>query len=126
MKKARNRLPDYLREMHQAITWIQEMTENMSKDEFMSNIMAQLAISKCIDILGEKANRIQEDYSSFTKHHPEIPWDSMYGIRNRSSHDYFSLDLNIIWNVTQKSIPDLAKNLPKIDNDPDIDSDLSP
>ena len=58
--------------------------------------------------IGEAAARIAIDHKEFAAAHPEIPWAQMRGMRNRMAHGYFDIDLNIVWQTVQSSLPELA------------------
>ena len=45
----------------------------------------------------------------FKTKHPDILWAQIAGLRNRIVHDYFGLDLEIIWQILQSSLPDLKE-----------------
>jgi len=47
----------------------------------------------------------------FAAQHPEIPWKQMRGMRNRMAHGYFEIDLEIVWDTIQTSLPDLECQL---------------
>jgi len=70
--------------------------------EFQRNRMAQLAILKTIEIVGEAASGISTDT---TKAHPEIPWSGIIGMRNRLVHGYFSINLERVWETARQDIP---------------------
>jgi uncharacterized protein with HEPN domain len=44
----------------------------------------------------------------------DIPWEEMYRLRNKASHEYFGLDYEIIWDITTQYLPDDQKNLEKV------------
>ncbi len=50
----------------------------------------------------------------FKLQHGGIPWDQIAGLRNRIVHDYFGLDLEIVWQVLQTSLPELRQHLRNI------------
>jgi len=46
--------------------------------------------------------------------HNEVPWKDIIGSRDRIIHQYFGINLEIIWNIIKKDIPKLKVNLDKI------------
>ena len=54
--------------------------------------------------LGELC-RVVDD--AFALAHPEIPWQEMYGLRNRIVHDYEGVNLRLVWEIISEDIPDL-------------------
>lgn len=61
--------------------------------------------------IGEAASRIVTEHKSFATTHPEIPWAQMRGMRNRMAHGYFDIDLSIVWDTVQSSLPELERQL---------------
>lgn len=51
------------------------------------------------------------EYSEFADAHPDIPWRQMRGMRNRMAHGYFDVNLEIVWETVQKSLPELESQL---------------
>ena len=85
---------------------IRSYVEGVRMDEFLSNIQLQDSVIRRIEIIGEASGRISPQ---FREAHPEIPWQAMRGMRNRMIHGYDDIDLYIVWNTTQESIPALLE-----------------
>ncbi len=62
-----------------------------------------------------------ESYALFTQAHPEVPWRSMRGMRNRMAHGYFDIDLNVVWETAQEWLPVLLQQLPAVRQDAEDD-----
>jgi uncharacterized protein with HEPN domain len=99
-----------LKHIKQAIFEIQCFVANRSKTDLATERMLSLALVKLIEIIGEAANHISEPKQN---QYPEIPWRKMVGMRNRLSHAYFEVDLEIVWQVVSKDLPEI---LPMIEN----------
>jgi len=91
-----------------AIDRIQRYTAGMSQREFERDDKCCDAVVRNIEIVGEAANRLSEDFKS---QHPDIEWGKIVGLRNRIVHGYFGIDLSIIWQVVQSNLPDLKRRL---------------
>ena len=63
-----------------------------------------LALVKNIEIVGEAANKITE---STRRRLPELPWEQIVGMRHRLVHDYFDINLDIVWKTAQEELPEL-------------------
>ena len=75
-----------------------------SKDKFADSTTYQNAISMCILQIGELTGRLTDDFKTANA---EIPWHKIRGMRNYVAHEYGSIDLDIVWYVSTRSIPEL-------------------
>jgi uncharacterized protein with HEPN domain len=117
-----NRLADYIDHIQQAAADVCSFVEGLAKDDFLSDKRTQQAVIMSIIIIGEAATKVTESYAGFTVAHPEVPWRSMRGMRNRMAHGYFDIDLNVVWTTAQEWLPELLKQLPTVRQDADNDS----
>jgi uncharacterized protein with HEPN domain len=111
MNKDELRAPDYLAHILQAIERITTYTEDIDVVGFLNNELIQDAVIRNIEIIGEAAHNVDTVYPSFANEHPNVPWQDMYWMRNRVSHGYFSVDLEIVWKTIQRDIPELAQQV---------------
>ncbi|MFA6243750.1 MAG: DUF86 domain-containing protein [Candidatus Hydrogenedentales bacterium] len=85
--------------------------EGLDRTDLDSNRQLQLSLVRCVEIVGEAAARLSDDFRS---KHPEIPWSDIIGMRNRLVHAYFDIDLNLVWQTVRVELPqlsDLLENL---------------
>jgi uncharacterized protein with HEPN domain len=92
----------FLRHMLDAIDRVVEAIERVKVEEFNRDWMIQDAIIHELQILGEAAGRVSRD---FTDRHPEVPWQKVTGLRHKIVHDYFALDLKIVWDTARLDVP---------------------
>ncbi len=83
----------------------------MSREEFLADRRTQQAVTMSLLIIGEAAAKMVERHAEFVEKHPEIPWRSMRGMRNRIVHGYFDIDLDLVWETVQTALPDLLERL---------------
>jgi uncharacterized protein with HEPN domain len=114
-----NRLPDYLDHIRQAAADVHGFVEGLSKDDFLTDKRTQQAVIMSLVIIGEAATKVMEGYAAFTQAHPEVPWRSMRGMRNRMAHGYFDIDLNVVWETAQEWLPELLRQLAAVRQDSD-------
>ncbi len=84
---------------------------NMSFEEFEKDHRTNLAISRCIEIIGEAAGHIKPEQR---KKLNDIPWDNVIGTRIIIAHAYMRIDLNIIYQIVKNDLSDLIKQIDKI------------
>lgn len=70
-------------------------------------------------IIGEAASKIISEYPDFVELTPDIPWREMRGIRNRMTHGYFELNMDIIWDTVTTHLNELIRKISGIKNSPD-------
>jgi uncharacterized protein with HEPN domain len=87
---------------------IRAFTEGVTLDRFLRDELMQHGIMRLIEILGEAARHISED---FRANHPEVPWRQIIGMRNRMVHEYFRVIPAKVWDVVEQEIPALISLL---------------
>jgi len=78
-----------LEDMLQSALKIERYTKNFDYSEFLKDDKTIDAVIRNFEIIGEAANRIDED---FRINNPNIEWNRIRGFRNRIIHDYFGID----------------------------------
>ena len=101
------RVADYLGHILQAIERIHRYTLAMDESTFLNNDMVQDAVIRNIEIVGEAAGNVLRFAATFAAAHTEIPWKVMYTMRNRVSHGYEQVDLEIVWRTIHSDLPTL-------------------
>ena len=102
----------YLQDIQQACNDISTFTKGMkTATELQDDRRTYLAVVRCLEIIGEAARQMPK---SFKEKHPEFPWRETASLRNVIAHEYFGLDIDIIWDVIQTQIPVLAQQVKKI------------
>jgi len=91
MRNDRERLLD----IREAIENIQKYAAR-GKNAFRKDELIQTWVLHHIQILGEAASRISDE---FQEEHPDIPWFKIIGMRNILVHDYFHIDIDVVWSV---------------------------
>ncbi len=73
--------------------------------------VAQLALARLLEIVGEAAAKVSRDYRAS---HARLPWAEMGGLRNRLAHAYFDVDLDVLVDIVAKDLPPLIKQLEQL------------
>jgi len=97
-----------IEDMLAAIRKIERYIEGMDQEQFGQDEKTVDAVARNLEILGEATRQLPE---AFIAQFPEVPWRQMAGLRNRIVHDYFGLDLEIIWQVVRHDLPGLRAQL---------------
>lgn len=102
---------DYLNDILESIRDTIEFTENISFDAFLADKKTINAVIRSLEVLGEASRKIPDDVKN--KSH-EIPWKRMMQMRNKLIHEYFGVDLEIVWTVIKDELPPLIPHLEKL------------
>ncbi|HZF11612.1 MAG TPA: DUF86 domain-containing protein [Thermoanaerobaculia bacterium] len=93
-----------IEDMLTAIQRVERYTYGLDRTLFQEDEKTVDAVVRNLEILGEAARQMPEDFAA---RHPGIPWRQIAGLRNRIVHDYFGLDLDLIWQILQNDLPPL-------------------
>lgn len=108
---SKRRIPDTLADILEVCQRILEYTKGMEYEHFKEDFKTQDAVIRNLEIIGEAAKNIPED---FRLEHTSIPWKSMAGTRDRLIHDYFGINLEIVWDITKFELQHLIEEIDKI------------
>lgn len=108
------RVQDYLGHILKAIERIDRYTSDMDEVAFLNSELVQDAVVRNIEIIGEASNNIQRFDPAFATQHDNIPWQVMYTMRNRVSHGYDTVDMEIVWKTIQGDLPCLHAQITEV------------
>jgi uncharacterized protein with HEPN domain len=97
-----------LQHILESIVEIESYILDKDFDEFSSNSMMHFATIKQIEIIGEAANNMSEETKN---NHTHILWRQIIGLRNVLVHEYFEVDIMLIWQIIQHDIPTLKNGV---------------
>lgn len=106
-----SRLPDYLNHIRQAAIDACSFVEGQRKEDFLADKRTQQAVILSLLIIGEAATKLLQNYGDFLIRHPEVPWSSMKGMRNRLAHGYFDINLDVVWETVSNALPSLLDRM---------------
>ena len=106
------RVEDYLEHIAEAIDRATGYLQPLKDLEALQkNKQVQDAVVRNIEIIGEAANKIHNLAPDFINRHPELPWARMRGMRNVVLHEYFFVDLKIVWTTVKDDLPRLKQQI---------------
>ena len=112
-------LEDYLQHIREAAALILEYTKGMSKEAFLGDRRTQQAVLMNLMVMGEATALLRNEHPDFVAMHPEVEWNKIRGMRNIMAHEYWSINLGIVWETAASSIPALHETLIKLIAGPD-------
>ena len=100
MKRKRT-YTDYLLDILSNIEKAERFVENVGFDDFRANDEKVYAVVHALQTIGEAARHLPK---SLRQRYAEIPWDDVVGMRDIVIHEYFGVDLEIIWRTVQRDL----------------------
>ncbi len=101
----------FLEDMIRSIDVIENEMGRIGFGEFEEDIKTQDAVIRRFAVIGEAANNIPKDLKEKHKH---IEWRSIVDMRNFLLHEYFEIDLKLVWDTIKDDLPRLKRDLAKI------------
>lgn len=99
----------YTDQMLDSIRKIELYVKEFDKNKFLADSKTQSAIILQLTLIGEISKKISEG----TKLKTDLPWKKIAGFRDRAIHNYFDINLDVVWNTIIMDIPVLKSELQK-------------
>jgi len=93
-----------LRHMREAAAYGREMTVSHTRADLDGNVMLRMALTHCLEILGEAASKVTPETRARLS---SIPFAQIAAMRHRLIHAYFDVDLDIVWTTVAEDLPPL-------------------
>ncbi len=94
----------YLNDIYDSGSAIQHYTKDVSFESFTHDRMRCAAVIREFEIIGEAVGKLPDDLKN---QFPDVPWRDIKDFRNLLIHEYFGVDLAIVWDVIQHELPGL-------------------
>ena len=109
----KGKLGDKVRLLHvlDAIHETESYLKGISYEQFLENSEKRFATLKQVEIIGEACNALTDELKAA---HPLVPWKPIIGFRNISIHEYFGVNLQLVWEIAKNDLPDLKEKISTI------------
>ena len=108
MKEKDRILLDYLNDILESIINIKTFIEDLDFPAFQKDIKTQYAVIRAMEIIGEASKKVPKEVK---ENYSWIPWRFMAGMRDKLIHDYFGIDVEVVWNTATENILKLEKEI---------------
>jgi uncharacterized protein with HEPN domain len=109
MKKRDDKV--YLNDILDAIGQIEAYLEGIAYESFRQDRMRRDAVVRQLEIIGEASRGLSQ---TFLARHPEIPWRDIIGMRHKIAHDYFIVDIRVVWDTAKNDLAPLREQVNRI------------
>ena len=94
-----------------SIQALENYTNGVTEEEFGRDRKLQMASIKELEIIGEAVRNLPVE---FKEKYTNIPWKDIAGMRSFLIHEYFEIDLDLVWDTIQTRVPELKKEVEEI------------
>ncbi len=101
----------FLKDIISAIDSIQLFVGGITLNDLTNDDKTSSAVIRKFEIIGEATKHIPAELK---EKHPDIPWKTMAGMRDRLIHAYFGIDYKLVWNIIRDELPQLKNKLQAI------------
>lgn len=104
-------LQDYLNDIIESIIDIKDFTHGLSFEEFIKDKKTAKAVVRSLEIIGEAVSKIPQN---ILDNYPNMSWQEIKGMRNRLIHEYFGVDLEVVWQTIEEDLEPLESTARKM------------
>jgi len=101
----------YVADILEQIEAIASFVEGMGFDTFAADRKTHYAVVRALTFMGEAAKRIPEDVRNRA---PGVSWKGMAGVRDKVTHDYRGVNLELVWQTVQHDVPAVQQELKRL------------
>ncbi|WHZ17591.1 MAG: DUF86 domain-containing protein [Nitrospira sp.] len=101
----------YVDDILEAIAKIKRFTAGFDSETFSADEKTFDAVIRNLEVIGEAVKKIPEE---FRNQYPAVEWKKIAGVRDMLIHEYFGIDVEIVWDIIQNKLPILESQIAKI------------
>lgn len=98
----------YFEDIRTSIGNIEEYTKGLGFEDFRDDKKTIDAVVRNLEVIGEAARNIPKELK---KEYLNVPWEKMVSMRNKVIHEYFGVDVEILWQTIKEDLPGLKKQI---------------
>jgi len=101
----------FIRHILEEVNYIIRKTGSLSYEDFVNDETLTKAVARSLEIIGEATKNLSV---SFREKHPDVRWRELAGLRDKLIHQYWGVNLEIVWDVIRNLIPGIEEKLKRI------------
>lgn len=101
----------FIKDILKSIESIEEFVQGLKYEDFKNDDKTASAVVRKLEIIGEATKNIPENIK---KKYEKLNWRGMAGMRDKLIHEYFGVDIEILWKVVKEDIPTIKPFIQKI------------
>ena len=98
----------FLQHILESIEAVEQHIKGLTKEDFFKSVKTQDAVIRRLEIIGEATKNLPNDYKEA---HPDVSWHKAMAMRNILIHEYFGIELNIVWDTATKTLPEFKEQI---------------
>lgn len=102
---------DYIQDVLDSIKEIEEFVSDEKYEIFVKDRKTINAVIRSLEVIGEAVKNLPKDIKV---RYPNIPWSKMSGMRDKIIHEYFGVDLEIVWQTIKQDLPKVRPLIEKV------------
>ena len=96
----------YLDDILKSIKKIEKYTKGVSLIQLKKKDLVVDGVARNLEIIGEAAKNIPADIKN---KYPDVEWKKIAGLRDILAHEYFGIDIEVMWDIVKNKLPELKK-----------------
>lgn len=110
MRSQRQYIQDILEAMEAAEAFVEDTDFNDLEDD----LEKKFALQRAFEVIGEATKHLDP---SIRERYPDVPWDDMAGMRDVLIHEYFAVELEVVWDTIHDRFPRVKPHLQRVLDD---------
>ena len=99
---------DFIKHINDEVLFIEQVMTGKTIHDVENNLFLQKALIRSLEVIGEATKKISPELRA---KYPQIDWRGMAGTRDKLIHNYFNVDLELVFDITQTYLPTLKSNI---------------